>query len=583
MARRTVPVNGAHHSSWTSGSGISAGRPMGEPGGSATRTSATSGTPHRAASPPAAARAARRQREVERPIGGGAHGPAESLDDRRRHAPEWPAPLTGHYWPPSAVGRARKRLGHAPGTRRRVERPSRVSCRSNPAGFWPNYHHGTVRRHSDTHEATHQTESIPSHARAGTKSAAGSRLRPGIAPNSPSMGIRHEDGATGPCHVHLGTSRAAGPRSHGPPSAMPTTSPSSVPLAWIVPAGSSSTPCGAAHERHHPDPRPQAGSWPHDRADPSGPGLPRKTASIGEAHEEHVDAVRRRGATGRGPAAAAAAHQAHEPRPERARRSRGRSRAGSRGSRFRAATGARLLGPRAPGYGMTLEPPRFSMIRMMAGPRMTMNSDGKMQPTSGNSILIGALAACSSARWRRSMRSCSDWTWSTLQIETPSCSAWMIAPMKLVSGGTSVRGDDVAQRVARAPCRRGPRRAPAGTRRRAGPSSSRRPCPARHRSRGRRGRRSSAGRGRPGSAGGCAFWRALTRRPSQNSGRDVADAQARRGRAAGPATMLPAEDAEQQEQDAGDDAGDDDLEAQQVRPACRRGCRPWRGASRSAR
>ena len=80
------------------------------------------------------------------------------------------------------------------------------------------------------------------------------------------------------------------------------------------------------------------------------------------------------------------------------------------------------------------------MIRMMAGPRMTMNSDGKMHPTSGNSILIGALAAISSARCRRSMRSCSDWTWSTLLIDTPSCSAWMIAPMKFVRAGTSVRG-----------------------------------------------------------------------------------------------------------------------------------------------
>ena len=76
-----------------------------------------------------------------------------------------------------------------------------------------------------------------------------------------------------------------------------------------------------------------------------------------------------------------------------------------------------------------------------------MNSDGKMHPTSGNSILIGALAACSSARWRRSMRSCSDWTCSTLEIETPSCSAWMIAPMKLVSGDDLGPGDDVAQRV----------------------------------------------------------------------------------------------------------------------------------------
>ena len=31
------------------------------------------------------------------------------------------------------------------------------------------------------------------------------------------------------------------------------------------------------------------------------------------------------------------------------------------------------------------------MIRIRAGPRMTTNSDGKMHPTSGNSILIGAL------------------------------------------------------------------------------------------------------------------------------------------------------------------------------------------------
>ena len=77
-----------------------------------------------------------------------------------------------------------------------------------------------------------------------------------------------------------------------------------------------------------------------------------------------------------------------------------------------------------------------------------MNSDGKMQPTSGKSILIGAFAAISSARWRRSIRSCSDWTWSTFEIDTPSCSAWMIAPMKLVSGATSVRGIDVAQRLA---------------------------------------------------------------------------------------------------------------------------------------
>ena len=88
------------------------------------------------------------------------------------------------------------------------------------------------------------------------------------------------------------------------------------------------------------------------------------------------------------------------------------------------------------------------MIRMMAGPRMTMNSDGKMHPTSGNSILIGAFAACSSARCRRSIRSCSDWTWSTFEIDTPSCSAWMIAPMKFVSGADFGSRDDVAERLA---------------------------------------------------------------------------------------------------------------------------------------
>ena len=47
-------------------------------------------------------------------------------------------------------------------------------------------------------------------------------------------------------------------------------------------------------------------------------------------------------------------------------------------------------------------------------------------------LLFGALAAL--------LRICSDWIWSTFDIETPSCSAWMMAPMKFVSGVTSVRG-----------------------------------------------------------------------------------------------------------------------------------------------
>ena len=43
-------------------------------------------------------------------------------------------------------------------------------------------------------------------------------------------------------------------------------------------------------------------------------------------------------------------------------------------------------------------PLRFSMMRINAGPRMTMNIAGKMHPTRGKSILIGARAAASSAR-----------------------------------------------------------------------------------------------------------------------------------------------------------------------------------------
>ena len=146
-----------------------------------------------------------------------------------------------------------------------------------------------------------------------------------------------------------------------------------------------------------------------------------------------------------------------------------------------------------------------------------MNSDGKMHPTSGNSILIGALAAISSARWRRSMRSCSLWTWSTLLIETPSCSAWMIAPMKLVRAVTSVRGT-----MSRSASRRGlPTRISARARRNSSvrgpwsfsttlPSAPSKPRPA---------RTEIVSRSR--ASGICirmAFWRFLTRPPSQNSG-----------------------------------------------------------------
>ena len=77
-----------------------------------------------------------------------------------------------------------------------------------------------------------------------------------------------------------------------------------------------------------------------------------------------------------------------------------------------------------------------------------MNIDGKMQPTSGNSILIGALAAISSARWRRSMRSCSDWTWSTLLIGHAELLGLDDRADEVGQCRHVGAADDVAQRVA---------------------------------------------------------------------------------------------------------------------------------------
>src|SRR5687767_8742087 len=87
--------------------------------------------------------------------------------------------------------------------------------------------------------------------------------------------------------------------------------------------------------------------------------------------------------------------------------------------------------------GQTL--PQDDIAVSAAGARMTMNSDGKMQPTVGSMMRIGAFAALFSARWRRSVRICSDWIRSTFDIETPSWSAWMIAEMNDWNSFTSTR------------------------------------------------------------------------------------------------------------------------------------------------
>ncbi len=93
-ASRTSPPYGAHHSSWTRGSGTSDGIPMRVPAGSPSR--ARERTPARAAQrgPLApASDADRREREVEQPAGHRA-GSGDTESNDAHDAEGWPAPLT---------------------------------------------------------------------------------------------------------------------------------------------------------------------------------------------------------------------------------------------------------------------------------------------------------------------------------------------------------------------------------------------------------------------------------------------------------------------------------------------------------
>ena len=79
-ARRVTPVNGAHHSSWSSGGGMSAGSPIGTPGAASSRTSSAGRhSPHRAAPSRRQPGALRRQGEVE----GACRHRAEHVAERR--------------------------------------------------------------------------------------------------------------------------------------------------------------------------------------------------------------------------------------------------------------------------------------------------------------------------------------------------------------------------------------------------------------------------------------------------------------------------------------------------------------------
>ena len=88
------------------------------------------------------------------------------------------------------------------------------------------------------------------------------------------------------------------------------------------------------------------------------------------------------------------AHQAAEPRPEGTGNGHPRKRVAV-GREERLVRGAQSEKPLADPLDHIAPEAMFTMMRMIAGPRMTMNIDGKMQPTSGKRILIEALLVSS--------------------------------------------------------------------------------------------------------------------------------------------------------------------------------------------
>ena len=80
-----------------------------------------------------------------------------------------------------------------------------------------------------------------------------------------------------------------------------------------------------------------------------------------------------------------------------------------------------------------------SQIWIAPGPTITTNRAGRMHRISGNTIFTGVCCAFASARWRRLIRSCWACVRSTLAIDTPNTSAWIIARANAFSSSTSVR------------------------------------------------------------------------------------------------------------------------------------------------
>ena len=76
---------------------------------------------------------------------------------------------------------------------------------------------------------------------------------------------------------------------------------------------------------------------------------------------------------------------------------------------------------------------------MAAGPMVTTQIDGKMQSTSGNTIFTPVFAAASSARWRRFVRSVSEYTRSDCATLVPNLSVWISIVTSELRSSTPVR------------------------------------------------------------------------------------------------------------------------------------------------
>src|SRR5207249_1112460 len=79
------------------------------------------------------------------------------------------------------------------------------------------------------------------------------------------------------------------------------------------------------------------------------------------------------------------------------------------------------------------------MNLMAAGPMVTIQIAGKMQTTSGNTILTPVFAAASSARWRRLVRSVSEYTRSDWATLVPNLSVWISIATSEMTSSTPVR------------------------------------------------------------------------------------------------------------------------------------------------